>query len=48
MNLGNLTARLGGRRIVFDGAAERIPNDPEADLLLSRSYREPFVVRDHI
>jgi hypothetical protein len=33
-----------GRELVFDGASERFPGDEEANRLLTRTYREPFVV----
>ena len=43
-HLGNLGVRLGGRRLVFDGATESIVGDDEANALLTGAYREPFVV----
>ena len=43
-HLGNLGVRLGGRRLVFDGATESIVGDEEANALLTREYREPYVV----
>ncbi len=48
MCLGNLAVRLGGRRVIFDGLAEGISGDPEADALLTRPYREPYVVREQV
>lgn len=41
--LGNISYRLG-RQLMFDGGKERFFNDSEADGMLSRRYREPFVV----
>jgi len=41
--LGNIAYRVG-RRITWDGEKETIPGDPEADKLLGREYREPYVL----
>jgi predicted dehydrogenase len=38
-HLGNVATRLG-RTLRFDGQSESIPNDEEANALLTRSYRE--------
>jgi hypothetical protein len=38
-NLGAVSLRLGGRRLLFDSAAGRITNAPEANRLLTRDYR---------
>lgn len=38
-HLGNIAIRLG-RALRFDPDAERFPNDPEADTLLTRTYRD--------
>jgi predicted dehydrogenase len=40
-HLGNIVARLG-RGVTFDPAAERIVNDPEADKLTRRTYRQGY------
>jgi len=40
--LGMLSLKLG-RSVVWDGAAETIPGDPEASGLLRRPYRKPWV-----
>ncbi len=37
-----------GRKLEFDGQAERFKNDPEADALLTRKYRPPFTVPDKV
>lgn len=42
-HLSNISYRLG-RQLTFDGAKEKFVNDAEADALLTRNYREPFVV----
>jgi hypothetical protein len=39
-NLGAVSLRLGGRRLLFDEAAARITNLPEANKLLVRDYRK--------
>jgi len=38
-NLGAVSLRLGGKRLVFDAAAMRITNVDEADKYLTREYR---------
>lgn len=37
-----------GRTLSFDPRAERFVNDAEADMLLTRSYRAPYVVPDQV
>jgi predicted dehydrogenase len=46
-HLANIAYRVG-RSLTFDGARERFVNDREADALLTRSYRAPFVVPEKI
>jgi predicted dehydrogenase len=41
--LGNIAYRVG-RKIKWDGEQETIPGDPEAERLLGREYREPYVL----
>jgi hypothetical protein len=38
-NLGAVSLRLGGRRLLFDAAAAKVTNVPEANPLLTREYR---------
>ena len=42
-HLGNISYRLG-RQLTFDPAAERFPGDEEANRMLTRNYRAPYVV----
>jgi len=42
-HLGNIAYRVG-RRIAWDGGHETIPNDAQAEALLGRTYREPWVL----
>jgi predicted dehydrogenase len=42
-HLANISYRLG-RQLHFDGANEKFVNDPEADKMLTRTYRNPFIV----
>ncbi|MDH7503409.1 MAG: Gfo/Idh/MocA family oxidoreductase [Verrucomicrobiota bacterium] len=42
-HLGNIAYRVG-RRIVWDGRNETIPNDPDAVALLGRTYRAPYLL----
>ena len=45
--LGEGTYRLG-RTLEFDPETEKFVNDPEADKLLTRPYRKPFVVPEKV
>lgn len=38
-NLGAVSLRMGGRRLLFDAASRRITNVPEANKYLAREYR---------
>jgi predicted dehydrogenase len=42
-HLGNISYRLG-RTVSFDPAGEKFINDKEADAMLTRDYRAPYVV----
>jgi predicted dehydrogenase len=42
-HLGNISYRLG-RELKFMGDYEKFANDPEADTMLTRNYRKPYVV----
>ncbi len=46
-HLANISYRTG-RKLRFDPARERFVDDPEADRLLSRRYREPYVVPERV
>lgn len=41
-HLGNISLRLGGRKLLWDPAKERFTNDPEANLMLNRPMRAPW------
>jgi predicted dehydrogenase len=43
--MANISYRLK-RELTFDGAKEKFVNDPEADKMLTRDYRKPYVVPD--
>lgn len=45
--LGNISYRLG-RELKFMGDYEKFANDPEADTMLSRNYRKPYVVPNEV
>jgi len=47
LKLEDLTYRLG-RKLVVDAKTESIVNDPEANKMLTRNYREPFVVPEKV
>ncbi len=46
-HLGNIAYRLG-RTLIFDPDKMRFKNDPEADSMLTRVYRQPFQVPDQV
>lgn len=46
-HLANIAYRTG-RTLTFDPQRERFANDPEADKLLTRPYRPPFVVPEQV
>jgi predicted dehydrogenase len=46
-HLGNIAYRLG-RKLTFDPQAERFVGDTEADAMLTRNYRAPFVVPETV
>jgi hypothetical protein len=46
-HLANISYRLG-RSLDFDPETELFLSDQEADLMLSRDYREPYVVPDKV
>ena len=39
-NLGAVSLRLGGRRLLFDAANAKVTNIPEANKFLTREYRK--------
>src|SRR5690606_13356728 len=45
IHLGNIAYRLG-RSLDFDPVKMKFKNDPAADAMLSREYREPFLIPD--
>ncbi len=46
-HLGNISYRLG-RQLQFDPATEKFVGDSEADAMLTRNYRNPYVVPDKV
>ncbi len=46
-HLANISYRLG-REVIFDGKEEKFKNDAEADAMLTRDYRAPYVVESNI
>jgi len=45
--LANISYRLG-RELKFKGDYEKFANDPEADIMLSRNYRKPYIISDEV
>lgn len=39
-NLAAVSLRLGGERLLWDAAAAKVTNRPEANALLTREYRK--------
>jgi predicted dehydrogenase len=46
-HLGNIAYRVG-RALTFDGSKEKFVGDTEADALLTREYRAPFVIPEKV
>lgn len=46
-HLANISYRLG-RSLKFMGDYEKFANDPEADIMLTRDYRKPYVVPENV
>jgi predicted dehydrogenase len=47
-HLGNISYRVGNRKLMFDGATESFVGDEEANRLLKREYRPPYVVPENV
>jgi hypothetical protein len=47
IHLGNISYRLG-RSLEFDPVTMTFPHDSEANAMLTRQYRPPFVVPDNV
>lgn len=47
IHLGNISYRLG-RTLEFDPVTMKFKNDPEANLMLTRDYRAPFIVPKNV
>jgi hypothetical protein len=45
--LANISYKLG-RQLEFDGAKEKFTGDKEADAMLTRDYRKPYVVPEKV
>ena len=47
-HLGNISYRVGNRALRFDGATETFADDPDANKLVKRVYREPWVITEEV
>lgn len=47
-HLGNISYRLGGRSLKWDGQTETFPGDEEANRLLGRAYRKGYEVPESV
>lgn len=45
--IANIAYRLN-RQLTFNGSYEKFVNDPEADMMLTRNYRQPYVVNEMV
>jgi hypothetical protein len=45
--MANIAYRVG-RQLKFDGKTEKFVGDAEADKLLTREYRAPYVIPDKV
>jgi predicted dehydrogenase len=46
--IANIAHRVGNRRLAFDAGTESFPNDPDANKLLRRAYRDPWIVPERV
>lgn len=46
--LANISLRLGGEKLVLDPKTETCQDSPQANALLKRQYRAPFVIPDQV
>ncbi len=46
-HLANISYRLG-RDLTFDGKNEKFIGDKEADKMLTRNYRKPYIVPENV
>ena len=46
-HMANIAYRVG-RKLRFDGKAEKFVGDAEADLLLTRTYRAPYAIPEKV
>ncbi len=47
-HLANISYRVGGRRLHYDSETKRFLNCAEADKLIKRTYREPYVIPEEV
>lgn len=47
-HLANISYRLGKRQLRFDGNTETFPDDAEANALLKRKYRAPWIIPEQV
>lgn len=48
IHIANISERLGGRRLSFNAETESFEGDAEANRLLKRDYRAPFVIPEMV
>ncbi len=48
VHLANISYRVGGRKLIFDARTETFVDDDQANKLIKREYREPFVIPERV
>jgi len=48
VHLANIAYRVGGRNLVFDATSETFIGDGQANRLLKRTYRKPYVIPNRV
>jgi hypothetical protein len=46
--LANISYRLGGRKLIVNAETETLVDDTEANKMLRREYRSPWVVPENV
>ncbi|NLX21286.1 MAG: Gfo/Idh/MocA family oxidoreductase [Phycisphaerae bacterium] len=46
--MANISYRLGGRKLIVDGNTESFANDPEANAMLKRPGRPPWIIPENV
>ena len=47
-HIANISFRVGNRQLQWDGGKERFVNDDEANAMVKRTYREPWIIPETV